>query len=51
MLCIQDMANGFVCLCVDGYEGDLCGRDHDDCTPYPCENGGTCRVSGVCVCE
>ena len=23
----------------------LCESNHDDCTPYPCENGGTCEVS------
>ena len=28
-----------------GYVGVLCESNHDDCTPYPCENGGTCEVS------
>ena len=31
----------------------MCDRNHDDCTPHPCENGGTCQVyiiMCVCVC-
>ena len=37
--------NGFSCDCVDGYEGDHCDVNHDDCLPNPCENGGSCQVS------
>ena len=36
--------NGFSCDCVDGYEGDRCDVNHDDCLPNPCENGGSCQV-------
>ena len=42
---LKDITNGYVCLCTDGYEGDVCEHDHDDCIPYPCENGGNCTVS------
>ena len=37
--------NGFSCDCVDGYEGDRCEVNHNDCLPNPCENGGGCQVS------
>ena len=30
------------CLCVAGYEGDLCEIDTDDCANNPCQYGGTC---------
>ena len=37
---------GFSCVCRDGYEGDRCQHDVDDCSPPPCLNGGRC-VDGV----
>ena len=37
--------DSFSCDCVDGYEGDRCDVNHDDCLPNPCENGGGCQVS------
>ena len=40
----KDLVNGFMCNCTDGFEGEACETDHDDCQPYPCENNGTCTV-------
>ena len=40
----KDLVNGFMCNCTDGFEGEACETDHDDCQPYPCENNGTCAV-------
>ena len=44
ILLIQDGVNSFRCLCIDGYEGDNCEININDCDPDPCENGGTCQV-------
>ena len=38
------MLDKFSCVCVDGFTGDDCGTNIDDCDPYPCENGGNCMV-------
>lgn len=49
----MDLVNGYICLCDDGYEGDNCQTDSDDCDPSPCHNGGSCTdiVNGyVCSC-
>ncbi len=44
----------FECECDAGYDGDLCEKNIDDCTPNPCRNGGRCD-DGVgaysCVCD
>jgi uncharacterized membrane protein len=44
----------FECACDAGYDGDLCEKNIDDCTPNPCRNGGRCE-DGVgeysCVCD
>ncbi|KAK3912487.1 Protein jagged-1b [Frankliniella fusca] len=37
---------GFTCVCREGFEGERCQRDVDDCSPPPCLNGGRC-VDGV----
>ncbi|KAJ1528673.1 hypothetical protein ONE63_007067 [Megalurothrips usitatus] len=37
---------GFSCVCREGFEGERCQRDVDDCSPPPCLNGGRC-VDGV----
>jgi hypothetical protein len=34
--------DSFVCLCADGFRGDSCEINFDDCDPDPCQNGGTC---------
>ncbi|XP_039517105.1 neurocan core protein [Pimephales promelas] len=43
----------FRCFCPQGYAGESCEIDVDDCQSNPCENGGTCidkEDSFVCVC-
>ena len=32
----------FVCLCADGFRGDTCQIDFNDCEPNPCQNAGIC---------
>ncbi|XP_067220133.1 neurocan core protein [Chanodichthys erythropterus] len=44
---------GFRCFCPQGYAGESCEIDVDDCQSNPCENGGTCvdkEDSFVCLC-
>ena len=41
------------CQCISGYEGTLCNSNIDECSPDPCQNGGTCidgMNSYTCVC-
>ena len=40
----QDQVNGFMCLCAEGYFGDNCETEHDECSSSPCING-VCHVS------
>eukprot|EP01043_Picozoa_sp_COSAG02_P007534 COSAG02_NODE_227_length_28153_cov_11.662294_6_plen_505_part_00 len=35
-------APGFRCACTDGWEGNLCDLDVDECASAPCLNGGHC---------
>jgi probable HAF family extracellular repeat protein len=47
------VGDAYQCTCDDGYEGDNCETNIDDCAPNPCENGGRCDdlVAGYeCVC-
>ncbi|XP_056302092.1 neurocan core protein [Danio aesculapii] len=44
---------GFRCFCPQGYAGESCEIDVDDCQSNPCENGGTCIDKEdlfVCLC-
>ena len=41
-----DGVNAYTCSCVDGFFGNNCETNVDDCARDPCENGGTC-VDGV----
>ncbi len=34
-----------MCNCDNGYTGEQCGININDCNPEPCLNGGTCMVS------
>ena len=36
--------NGFQCNCSEGFTGNQCQDDIDDCQPNPCRNRGTCQV-------
>ncbi|XP_046380159.2 sushi, von Willebrand factor type A, EGF and pentraxin domain-containing protein 1-like [Haliotis rufescens] len=42
----NDDLNGYTCSCEDGYHGDNCDVNMDDCLENECTNGGTC-VDGV----
>ena len=49
----EDQVAGYTCLCADGYEGDNCDGNVNDCAENPCSNGGTCydEVNGYrCDC-
>ena len=49
----EDQVNGYICLCLDGYEELNCSTNTDDCMNNPCLNGGTCEddVNGYqCSC-
>lgn len=43
--CTNDGSGGYRCTCVTGYTGTNCQININDCSPNPCHNGGTCRVS------
>ena len=34
------------CECLDGFEGDRCEVNIDDCTDHTCQNGATC-IDGI----
>ena len=36
----------YSCICKEGFEGQHCQHDINDCNPYPCYNGGKC-VDGI----
>uniref|UniRef100_A0A914RPT1 EGF-like domain-containing protein n=1 Tax=Parascaris equorum TaxID=6256 RepID=A0A914RPT1_PAREQ len=46
-------AKGFFCICMNGFDGEYCERNVDDCIDNECEMGSTC-VDGIakytCAC-
>ena len=53
--CVNEIGK-FACECQDGWEGDLCESDIDNCLPSnPCQNNGKCLDSGTnsfaCECQ
>ncbi|XP_078674741.1 MAM and LDL-receptor class A domain-containing protein 1-like [Branchiostoma floridae x Branchiostoma belcheri] len=52
--CVEDTstATGYICLCMNGWEGGNCTQDVDECQSSPC-GPGTChdRLNGyLCLC-
>lgn len=39
----RDGVNEFTCMCVDGYTGNTCAEDIDECSSNPCVNSGECE--------
>lgn len=35
------------CMCPAGYTGKNCESKYVPCSPSPCQNGGTCRSTGL----
>lgn len=50
----SDPAQVYSCSCLDGFEGDLCQINIDECVAHQCLNGATC-VDGInqytCSCQ
>ena len=42
--CVNNVLGGYTCQCPDGYTGDICDTEVNECDPNPCQNGGTCIV-------
>ena len=34
----------YTCECTDGYEGDDCEDEINECVPNPCHHAGVCTV-------
>lgn len=39
--CLDDV-DSFKCLCVRGFDGELCEIEIDECQSNPCQNGAIC---------
>jgi Notch-like protein len=49
-MCIEGIAlyaGSYSCYCEDGYGGNNCADDIDECWSTPCLNSGTCEESGT----
>ncbi|XP_070540032.1 slit homolog 2 protein-like [Ptychodera flava] len=52
--CINDLTEGYICKCSNGYKGQNCDEEINECDAEPCKNGGTCvkqRKGFRCVCH
>lgn len=38
-----DLVDSYLCQCLDGFVGDHCKDNVNECASFPCENGGTCQ--------
>lgn len=51
---LYDFMCNFRCVCPEGFEGDMCEINIDDCEDNDCENNSTC-VDGInnytCMCS
>lgn len=41
--CVNKPGGGYQCICVNGWEGQNCTENVDDCSTAACENGAKCR--------
>lgn len=51
--CIDGPGYSYNCHCRDGWTGDLCEEDIDECLSSPCQNGGLCLnipATYTCAC-
>ena len=47
---LKDGLRSYACLCVAGFNGSRCETNINECSPNPCQNGGSCTVSLICGC-
>ena len=48
--CVQDAFNSFTCECAQGWTGEICANDINECVIQPCQNGGSCFVRQYWLC-
>lgn len=39
----MDLVNSYLCQCPEGFTGMNCDHAGNECSAYPCQNGGTCQ--------
>ena len=44
--CTSNQTNSTICICPDGFNGDLCQNNINDCENNPCANSGKC-IDGI----